>query len=100
MLDQCEFHGYSKLGCPGCRKSAAETTKQIVASGEYVYIACAWRGDGRYDASQAQGCKFYKSEKLAQKWCDKLNADGLAIGANPNGYVVRLVANVSKEVAC
>lgn len=91
MEMQCEFHGHSKLMCPGCRKADKESEKRLVDAGTLVYIACAWRGDGQYKADQANGCKTFKRKAAAQKWCDFLNADGLAMGANPSGYVVRLV---------
>ncbi len=64
-MSQCEFHGYDKLGCPGCRASALEYAK---ANDHGVFV---WRGDGRY--ASADSLKTYRRECDANKYAEKLN---------------------------
>ncbi len=47
-------------------------TPKPVVSEPRTYMVCAWRGDGRYQ--HAEPVALYKSEKVAQKAADRLNA--------------------------
>lgn len=86
MIIQCEFHGYDKFGCPGCKKSDKEITKDLIKQGKLTYIISAWHGDGRYSIGNAVGCKTYKSQGIAERVANRMN------GESPTGnYVVRLV---------
>lgn len=53
-----------------------------------TFAVLPWHPDPRYHASEAVA--FRKSEKLAQRYADKLNASPAVI-ATERGYVVRPV---------
>lgn len=81
----CPYHGHDPILCPDCKRESKARERESIRSGQSVYAVLLWRGDGRYDLTQA--LKTYRIKSAAERYADRLNAD-LKDSA---GYVVRTV---------
>lgn len=77
-------HGLDSTFCKQCREDFKRYDREGVREGKLIYAVVPWRGDGKYSIDQA--VKQFKVKPAAEKYAEKLNAQGQG-GAH--GYVVR-----------
>jgi hypothetical protein len=61
-------HGLEML-CKECRADSKQMDREAVRSGAKVWAVLPWRGDGKYEMTQA--IKTYKSEAAAERFASK-----------------------------